>query len=457
MLFYLFFILSLLPQDIPQDSIHYYSVLKKIPVITVSPFRGEPYILEVTQPFLYLDENFLSFIDISNKGSVPLPPYFQYYSLLNNIIFEEGNFIPPYLNQNLVLTFSPSHTYLQEPGSFPLYFFLKSFNQEVPFSQIRLFRDKKENEHMQFRFGRDITKYGRFNISADYTEETTETDRSIGLDTEMKLPLSTMAKFCFIDIKKDTSYLSFEDKFMFLSLTKKEGNIGIYKKEIEGEEQMGMLSDIHISLPLQGLTMGFNYPNFDSSYYRFLLVDRINPTPLLYIVPRFSCDVNRDYTASLGTGYHPLVNLFVYGNMFTDTSKTLSPSLGIRAKNDECYLEGFIYTRNKEPKENSGVVLFYSGLIFSDFHISTLMTTKFTGTSFLYLQPLYRKSFKNGKLKPCIFSTMIYDRNNEENEMILNAGLIIQIIDVSLFFVFNDVNSMEKRVYNFGVQWDFYN
>ena len=38
----------------------------------------------------------------------------------------------------------------------------------------------------------------------------------------------------------------------------------------------------------------------------------------------------------------------------------------------------------------------------------------------------------------------------------VNAGIIIAVVDVSLFFVFDDINDIEQREYRFGVQWNFY-
>ena len=98
----------ILPENLPTDSLHYFNIFKEIHKVEVSPFRGEPYIFEVTQPFLSFNEKSLLSFDISNKGKIPLPPNLNYYSTVQNIVFEENVICPPYLNQNLYSTFSPS-------------------------------------------------------------------------------------------------------------------------------------------------------------------------------------------------------------------------------------------------------------------------------------------------------------------------------------------------------------
>jgi hypothetical protein len=446
----------ILPENLPTDSLHYFNIFKEIHKVEVSPFRGEPYIFEVTQPFLSFNEKSLLSFDISNKGKIPLPPNLNYYSTVQNIAFEENAICPPYLNQNLYTTFSPSPTSLNDTIGFPVYLTVKGFNKSIPFSQLRLFRGKKENEHIQFTFGKNITRYGRLNITADYLEEKTGTKRSIGFDTDLKLPFNASSHFLFLDIQDETSTTPLGEQLLFFSISRKEGTLRLFRKTISEEEKIGTVSDIYLHLPYQHITVGFDYPNINSSYYQLILVDMINPFPLIYVVPRFLIDANKEYSVSLGSGYHPLVDLFLYGNVHYDKNKTLHFSLGLRNRTKKWRFESFIFSQNKEVKENSGLAISYNGEVFSNFHLSSLIVTKLNYNYFFYLQPFYEKPFKNGKLRPAIFSGLQYTRDDIEDEIMVNVGIIIAIVDVSLFFVFDDINDIEQREYRFGVQWDFY-
>ncbi|TES93144.1 MAG: hypothetical protein E3J87_02880 [Candidatus Cloacimonadota bacterium] len=457
MFFSIFLFFSLLSQDTLTDSLHYYPTLKKIPELEVSPFRGEPYIFEVTQPYLNLDERTLSFIDISNQRNIPYPPDFNYFSFLQNIPFENTDFVgyvicPAYILQNLYITLFPSPTSLFNSNGSPAYLRLRGFNKKVPFSQIRLFRDKAKNENMQFTFGRNITKYGRFNAAADYLDESEGTKRSIGLDTEVDLPFNTSSHFIFFDIKDEKPGYPIEQKLLSFSVSRKEGIISLFQKRDDGKEYIGGASDLYLGLPYQKITVGFDFPSFDSSYYQAIFVDRINPTPLLYIVPKLVVDAEKEHSLSLGAGYHPQVKLFVYGNVLYDKEGTIYSSIGIRTKRKKSRFESFIFWRDVLTKEGSGAALFYNGEVSPNFYLTSLLVSRLDGENFIYLQPLYQKPFKKGKLKPGIFSGIGYNRDG----MTVNTGIVIEIIDVSLYFVFDDVIDSEKREYKFGVQWNFY-
>ena len=449
----LLLLVSFFHQEIPADFYQFDPALKKISEIKISPFRGEPYIFEVTQPFLPLNEKNLTLFSITHKGNIPFPPNINYYSILQNVSFQENVMPPPYLAGDIYFKFSPSPIFLSATNRFPFYLTVKKFNKDIPFSQILIFRDKSENENMQFTFGRNITKYARFNIAADYLEQSYKTKRSFGFDTDIKLPFETYSHFLFINIKDETSAYPFEDKLMSFSVSRKEGLVRLFKKTVKGREEMGIISDIYLRLPYQRITLGFDYPNFDSTYFRALLIDIVNPVPLLYIVPRFIIDANKEYSASLGMGYHPLVDLFVYGNILMNKDKEIYSSIGLRAKSEKFRLEGFIFSKNEEPEDNSGLVLFYNGEFLTDFYLFSYILAKLKGNNFIFIQPLYQKSFMNGKLKPGIFSGIEY--NGEET--FINAGILIEIIDVDLYFVFDDINDNELRQYKFGVRWDFFN
>lgn len=453
MFFPILLLYSLLCQDILTESIRYYPILKEIPEAEVSPFRGEPFMFEVTQPFVNLDGRILSFFDISNKGKIPFPADFNYHSLLQNITFEENAMCSPYLAQNLSITFLPSPTSLFYMKSFPVYLTLKGSNKKVPFSQIRLFREKEERENMQFTFGRNITRFGRFNIAADYLEESAQTRRSIGLDTDITLPFKISSRFLFLNVKDEITADPFEDKFLCFMVSRREGIISFFKRTLSGKEETGISSDIYLRLPYQVITVGFDYPDLNSSHYQVLLIDRFNPIPLLYIVPRIVFDTNQEYSVSLGSGYHPLVDLFLYGNVLYDKDNTVHSSFGLRKRSKKYRFESFIFSRNKETRDHSGFVLFYNGEVFSHFHLSSLIVTKLKGEPSIYIQPFYERPFKKGKLTPGIFSGV--ECNGDETTV--NSGITINIIDVSLYFIFDDININEKRSYRFGFQWNFYN
>ncbi len=463
----LFLVLTLLPQDTTTVDIRYFPILKKIPVIEKSPFRGEPFIFEVTQPYVRFDERVLSFLDIANQSTIPYPDAmhnFKWHAVFNHVgllneDFSGNVYAPPYLLQNLYINFAPTPTLLYGTTTFPSYLSIKEFNKQVPFSQIRLFRDKEENENIQLTFGRSITRSGRFNIAADYTEEPTGTKRSIGLDAGFDLPFATSSHFLFYDSKDERTGFPLEQQLLLLSLARKEAMIGMYRKQENNIETIGVLSDIYLHLPFASITAGFDYPNIDSSYYQFSLIDRINPVPLLYVVPRFTVDKDKNYAVSLGTGYHTAVNGFIYANVCYDSDEVVHTSFGFRAKTENACLESFLFWTDVFTEEHSGAALFYDGKLLTNLWTSSLFLLRLDGTYTIYLQPLLEKPFKNGKLRPAIFTGIQYEHTGTHtfNEEIgMNAGFILTIIDVSLYFVFDDITDSEKRQYKFGVSWDFF-
>ncbi|OQX56470.1 MAG: hypothetical protein B5M53_01250 [Candidatus Cloacimonas sp. 4484_209] len=349
----LVFITLLISQDSLTANMQYYPVLKMVPEYEESPFRGEPYIFEVTQPFIKLDERSLLSLNVTNKRSLPLPPNFTFWSFIRNIPFRETAGFPPYLVKNLYITLKPPAVSMLDRHKFPVWVSLKDFIGNIPFSQIRLFKKKSESENMQFTFGRNISDFGRFNIAADYIDSTQKTKRSMVLSSNIKLPFNTSSHFIFLDISNDFSYYSFEDKYLFFSVDRKEGNIGIVKKTAGGKDLLGITSNMFFHMPYQRFTIGFDYPDLLSSFYQFIFVDQINLFPLSYIVPRFAIDADRHYTVSLGTGYHPLLNLYVYSNIQKESDKTLYYSFGLRKRMRKAYLEGFVYSQGQEERKTN--------------------------------------------------------------------------------------------------------
>ncbi|OQX52371.1 MAG: hypothetical protein B5M53_08755, partial [Candidatus Cloacimonas sp. 4484_209] len=63
---------------------------------------------------------------------------------------------------------------------------------------------------------------------------------------------------------------------------------------------------------------------------------------------------------------------------------------------------------------------------------------------------------KKGKLTPGIFFALLYPKSETLSMVQFNIGTVVRIVDVSFYFVFDDVNSYEERSYRFGVRWDFY-
>lgn len=452
--------INLLQQTSPADTFDYHTVTTELPIIEISPFRGEPYIFEVTQPYINLDKNLLSFLDISNNRALPTPRFFSYYSILENVTLQSSDFMgniicPSYILHNRYISMMPSPTTLNY-SSFPSYLILKKFDKEIPFTQIRLIRDRDENENIQFLFGRNVTKYGNFNASADYYEEALGTKLGVGFYGGIKLPFNTSSNLIFYSSKDERTGFPVEQNLISFSLKRKEGRINLFRKKDERYETSGLNSDIYIPLPYQELTVGFDYPNIDSTNYTILVVDRINTHPLLYIVPRFAIDNNKDYSLSLGTGFHPLVDMFIYGNLLYDKYGTYYSSLGCRFRGEKSNIESFVFWSDVFTTETSGFTAFYNGEIISDFYLATVAIVNLNGDNYLYFQPLYQKSFKKGKFKPGIFSGIQYEYYQTSSEVITNAGIVLEIIDVSLYFILDDINESENRMYRFGVQWNFY-
>jgi hypothetical protein len=453
--------INLLQQDSPADTFYYHTVTKTLPTVAVSPFRGEPYNFEVTQPYINLDKRVLFSLDIFNNRNLPTPNFFSFYSILENVTLQSSDFTgnticPSYILQNRYMSLMPSPTTLSSE-LYPTYLILKKFDKEIPFTQIRLIRDKEENENIQFLFGRKVTKYGYFNASADYLEEAVGTKRSVGLDGGAKLPFSTSTHLIFYDIKDERVGIPIEQHLLSISLKRKEGRINLFRKKDGGNKTTGINSDIYIPFPYQELTVGFDYPSFDSTKYNILLIDRINPHPLLYIVPRFVIDNDKDYSLSLGTGYHPMVDMFIYGNLLNDKYGTYHSSVGFRFRMEKSNIESFIFWSDELTEENSGITAFYDGELITDAYFTSLIIVKLSGDTHIFFQPLYQKSMKDGKFKPGIFAGIQYKSYQQSSEIIVNSGIILEIIDVSLYFILDDVNDSEKRMYRFGVQWNFYN
>jgi hypothetical protein len=453
----LLLIFTFLPQEYSPDSLDLYPVFFEKPVKKISTFRGEPYIFEVTQPYIQFDEKSLSFFIASNKGVVPHPLFLEQYPTIDDIPFQSATPFPPYLSQEQNSTFIPSPLSLSAGtlGIYPSYPIVKKFRKEIPFSQIQLFRDKEENEHMQFTFGRNITQYVQFNVAADYIDRSPFTERSFGFDADVALPFNTTSHFLLIDTKND-SVSQIDDKLLAFTLSRKQGSVTLYRKTLGGIDELGTLSDLYLNLPFQRITLGFDYPNFDSIYYQTLVTDIINPFPLLYIVPRFVIDSEKDYLSSLGIGYHTMVDIFVYGNILVDKDQSLFSSIGIRSKSENHRFEGFLFSKNEEVKDNSGAVLFYNGEFFTNFHLLSTILARGNGNHYFYVQPLLQRSFKQGNLKPGIFWGIEYDHMREGNELVMNAGIILEIIDVDLYFIFDDIDNEDLRQYKFGVRWDFF-
>lgn len=454
-------------QDTTGIEIRYFPALLEAPTYEVSPFRGEPYLFEATRPFLNLDQPALSFLDIANQGIIPYPHDIQYVASVEDVPVEQLDSVetvlhPPYLFQNLFITFEPGPPDQKSTTIFPSHLVVKQFSHNIPFSQIRLFRDQDENEKMQFSFGRNIGTFGAINVAADYLEQYTRSKRALGFDGSVKLPFGFSSRFTAYTAKDEIAAIPAEQKLLFGSLSRKEAMVALYQKGTGLEESVGMIANVHLALPFQAVTFGIDYPSTDTTYYRLHIVDRINPVPLLYVVPRFTFDADRNYRASLGIGYHLGVDAFIYGNASFDTSNTFG-SLGIRMRSKKGYVESFVFGSSEDLREHGGIAFMVNGELSRYFHLTSLLLTRFTGTNFIYLQPLVQKSFKEGKLTPALFAGVHYPRTGSTggslgggDEGAYNAGLMVTIIDVSLYFVFNDVTDPELRTYKFGVSWDFF-
>jgi hypothetical protein len=454
-------------QDSTEIEIKYFPALLKAPAYQVSPFRGEPYLFEVTRPYLNLDEHALSFLDIANQGVIPYPHDIRYAATLEDIYIEhldtvEAVLHPPYLFQNLFFTFEPAFA-CSNTTIFLSYLVIKQFNGQVPFSQIRLFRDQEESEKMQFSFGRDITRYGKINIAADYVERYSRSKRALGFDGSVNLPFGFSSRFAAYTAKDEIAAMSDEQKLLFGSFSRKEAMVALYQNGVATEETVGMIANGYLDLPFQSVTIGVDYPSIDSTYYRIHLVDRVNPIPLLYLVPRFTIDADGNHRSSLGLGYHLGVDAFAYGNVSFDTSNTTFGSIGIRTRSQRGYVESFVFGSSRDLREYGGIAFIANGEFSPYFHLTCLAMTRLTGTNFIYLQPVVKKSFKNGKLTPALFAGVQYPRTGSiegsmagQDEGAYNAGLAVTIIDVSLYFVFNDITDPELRMYKFGVSWDFF-
>jgi hypothetical protein len=455
-------------QDTTEIEIKYFPALLEAPKYEISPFRGEPYLFEVTKPYLNFDEGLLSFLEIANQGVIPYPHDLQYVASLQDVYLEELDdtetpLHAPYIFQNLFITFEPSPVFRAASTPFPSHLVIRQFDREVPFSQIRLFRDKDENEKMQFTFGRDITRYGKLNVSADYHERFARSKRSLGFDGSVSLPFGFSSRFTAYTAKDEIPTMPREQKLLFASLSRKEGMVGVYRTGIGMDETTGFIANGYLYLPFQALTAGFDLPSIDSTYYRVHLVDRINPVPLLYIVPRLTIDANKDYLASLGIGYHLGIDAFAYTNVSFDTSKTAFGSLGFRIRKKNGYFESFVFGSSEDLRDYGGIALMAHGELSPNFNLTCLLLTRLTGTSFIYLQPVVKKSFKKGKLTPALFVGVQYPRTGDIEgsygdleDGAYNAGFMVEIIDVSLYFTFNDVTDPGLRTYKFGVRWDFF-
>ncbi len=455
-------------QDTTEIEIRYFPALIEAPTYEVSPFRGEPYLFEVTRPYLNLDERALSFLDIANQGVIPYPHDLQYAASLQDVYVEQLDSVettlhPPYLFQNLFITFEPSPANQNSTTIFPSHLVIKQFNRRVPFSQLRLFRDQEDNEKMQFSFGRNITQYGTLNIAADYLEQYTRSKRALGFDGSLKLPFGFSSGFAAYTVKDEIPTVPAEQKLLFGSLSRKEAMVAIYQSGVGAEETIGMIANGYLNLPFQAVTIGLDYPSIDSAYYRIHLVDRINPLPLLYLVPRLTIDADRNYHSSLGIGYHLGVDAFAYGNVSFDTSKTAFGSLGIRVRSKNAYFESFVFGSSEDLREYGGIAFLANGEFSKNFHLTCLVLTRLNGSNFIYLQPVLKKSFKKGKLTPALFAGVQYPRTGsiegsmgDRDKGAYNAGFMVTIIDVSLYFVFEDVTDPDLRMYTFGVRWDFF-
>lgn len=468
MLLSLLFVSLFTVQDSVEIEIKYFPALLEAPTYEVSPFRGEPYLFEATRPYLNLDERTLSSLDIANQGIIPYPHDINYTANLYDAWVEHIDSVetvlhPPYLFQNLFITFEPAPLDQSQGTIFPSYLVIKRFNQRVPFSQIRLFRDQEDNEKMQFSFGRGIGQFGDLNISADYLEQYVHSKRALGFDGGVALPFGFSSRFGAYTAKDEIATIPAEQKLLFGSIGRKEAMVALYQSGIGAEERMGVLANGYLNLPFQAITIGIDYPSIDSTYYQIHIVDRFNPVPLLYVVPRVTFDADRNYRSSVGIGYHLGFNTFAYGNVSFDTSKTTFGSLGIRFRSKKGYVESFLFGSSEDLREYGGMAFMANGEFSSNFTITCLALSRLTGTNFIYVQPVVKKSFKQGKLTPALFAGVQYPRTGTiegalggTDEGAYNAGLMVTIIDVSLYFVFNDVTDPDLRMYKFGVQWDFF-
>lgn len=454
-------------QDSVEVEIRYFPAFLEAPTYRVSPFRGEPYLFEVTRPYLNLDEEALSFLDVGNQGVIPYPHAIRCAAVLEDVPIEpvdsaETVLHPPSLFQNLLITFDPVLSG-KEHTSFASHLVLKQFTHEVPFSQIRLFRDQEESEKMQFFFGRNITRYGTINIAADYTEQYTRSKRAFGVDGSLLLPFGFSSHFVAYTAKDEMATIPDEQKLLFGALERKEGTVALYQSGTGLTETTGVIAHGYVNLPFQAATVGLDYPSIDSTYYRIHLIDRINPLPLLYVVPRFTIDSDKNYRSSLGVGYHLGVDIFLYGNVSIDSSSTTFSSLGIRARGERGYLESFFFGSSEDLWDYGGFAFMVNREFSPYLHLTALALTRLNGTNFIYLQPVVKKSFKEGKLTPALFAGVQYPRTGNiegstgaQDEGAYNAGLAVTIIDVSLYFVFDDVTDPDLRTYKFGVRWDFF-
>ncbi len=455
-------------QDSVEVEIRYFPALLEAPTYQVSPFTGEPYLFEATRGYLNLDAQTLSFFDIANQGVIPYPHDIRYAATLEDAQIEQVDSTetvlhPPYLFRRLLITFDPLFSNTEHSALFPAHLVLKPFSHEVPFSQIRLFRDQEEREKMQFCFGRNITQYGAINIAADYTEQYSRSKRAFAAVASARLPFGFSSRFAAYTAKDEIISIPDEQKFLFAALERKEAMVALYQKGDGFTETTGLIAHTYMNLPFQALTVGLDYPSFDSTYYRVHLIDRINPVPLLYVVPRFTIDSEKNYHTSLGIGYHLGVDAFAYGNVSFDSSRAVFPCLGIRMRAKAGYIETFIFGSSEDVGEYGGLAFMVNRDFSSYFNLTALTLVMLNGTNFIYLQPVLKKSFKQGKLTPALFGGVQYPRTAHtegsmggQEEGAYNAGLAIDIIDVSLYFVFNDVTDPDLRMYKFGVSWDFF-
>ncbi len=451
MMFFSFFLfLSLISQETYFENLHFYPFELKPQQIQISPFRGEQNIFEVTQPYvLVLKENLL-FYDVTNKKSIPFPGY-KYQTVINYITFDESFTVPAYISQNIyfstIQVYSPVNS-----DVYPAYVMPMSFQAQVPFSQIRLFKKKTGSENIEFSFGRNITKYGMFNIAADYLNQTAGTRTSIAIDSDFKLPLNNHSHLIFLNIKDDNYTNPVENSLTCFSISRKQADINFFRKNTHAEDILGLVSNVYFTVPHQKITFGFDYPNFDSTNYLITLIDRINTPPLFYFVPRFVIDANKEYALSLGLGYHPTDDAFLFGNILKKEKNALYYNFGFRTRAYNAHFEAYVYSQEDFPEDSSGIVLSYNGNVFPDLSISSLIVTNFNTETFAYIEPFYRKPFKEGKLKTGIFSGIGYNQDT----VTVNTGILIEIINVSIYFVFDDIIDSVQREYKFGVQWNFY-
>jgi|GEM_PF-4659386 len=457
MMFFSFFLfLSLVSQETYLDNLHFYPFVLKPQQIQTSPFRGEENIFEVTQPYILFLKTDLLFYDITNNKKIPFPGKFAYHSEIGNLPFQENFEIPAYISESIYFNTVQSVYSPVNSDAYPVYLIPKRFRAQTPFSQIRLFKRKTGAENIEFSFGRNITEYGRVNIAADYLDETSGTKRSVVLDTDFELPFNNHSHLIFLNTKDDNYSNPFENSLTYFSISRKQGDIGLFRKNMGAEDIFALVSNIRLSIPHQEITFGLDYPNFDSTNYLITLIDRINAPPLFYFVPRFVIDADKEYALSLGLGYHPTVDIFLFGNILSRKQGKFFYNLGLRKRTNNALFETYVYSPKKAVPDSSGIVLFYDGNVLPDLSISSVIATKLNAEYFLYIEPLYQKTFKEGKLKSGIFCGIQYPGDDIHKETNINVGILTQIVDVSLYFILDQVNSNEDREYRFGVQWNFY-